>query len=59
MSDFVSNTPISRPAQVNWTADFDIGGMCWSYQWGMFYKTSSDNANLLPIRLPSPITGQG
>ena len=54
MADFAANTPISRPAKVNWSPDWDIGGMMWSYQWGMFYQGTSDN-DLLPIRPPSPM----
>jgi hypothetical protein len=57
VADFASNTPISRPAQLDWKADWDIGGMCWSYQWGMFYQSTSNN-DLLPFRMPAPITGR-
>lgn len=57
MADYVSNTPVSRPVQVDWKMDWDIGGMAWSYQWGIFFKSSSQD-DLLPFRLPAPITGQ-
>lgn len=52
MSDFASNCPISRPIKVDWKAGWDLGGMSWSYQYGMFYQPAGDN--LVPIRPPSP-----
>lgn len=51
MADFVANTPISGPRAVDWKLSWDIGGMGWSYEWGMFYPTSGDD-DQLPIRPP-------
>lgn len=51
MADFVSNTPISRPVNLDWKLSWDIGGMGWSYEWGMFYPTSGDDSTL-PMRKP-------
>lgn len=57
MPDFASNTPISRPILMSeWKADWDVGGMLWSHDFGMFYQGTS-NEDLLPFRLPGPITG--
>ena len=51
MADFVSNSPISGPRNVGWELSWDIGGMGWSYEWGMFYSVSSSEENL-PLRKP-------
>lgn len=51
MADFVSNTPISGPRNVGWKLSWDIGGLGWSYEWGMFYAVSGDD-DLLPMRGP-------
>jgi len=47
----VSNCPISGPANLEWKLAWDIGGMGWSHEWGMFYPTSGDE-DMLPMRLP-------
>lgn len=54
MADFISNTPISGPRNVDWKMAWDIGGMGWSYEWGMFYATSSsdDSASLRKPDMP-------
>lgn len=51
MADFVSNCPISGPRNVDWKLAFDIGGMGWSHEWGMFYPMSSEE-DMLPMRMP-------
>lgn len=51
MADFVSNTPISGPRNVGWKMSWDIGGMGWSYEWGMFYNMSNPDETL-PIKPP-------
>lgn len=51
MPDFVSNTPVSGPRNVDWKISWDIGGMAWSYEWGMFYA-SADRDEMLPLRKP-------
>lgn len=51
MADFVSNTPVSGPRNVGWKMSWDIGGLAWSYEWGMFYNVSGTD-DVLPIRLP-------
>jgi hypothetical protein len=53
MADYVSNSPISGPRATQWKASWDIGGMAWSYEWGMFYDVPSpDDQTLLrqPIK---------
>ncbi len=58
MSDFASNTPISGPAYLSdWKADWDIGGMVWSNEHGMFYRGSAAQNDLVPFRLPTQISG--
>lgn len=52
MADFVSNCPISGPRGVNWKKTWDIGGMAWSYEWGMFYDSGSTDG-LIPMRKPT------
>jgi len=49
MAEYASNTPISRPASVDWTADWDLNGLKWSYDYGMFYQPQDDMA---PLRKP-------
>lgn len=51
MTDMVSNCPVSRPANTGHKADFDIGGMMWSDDHGMFYAITDE---MLPIRPPTP-----
>ncbi len=52
MADYVSNTPVSGPRNLDWKVAWDIGGMSWSYEWGMFYSTSGKD-DMLPLREPS------
>ena len=56
MPDFVSNTPISGPRNVDWKLAWDIGGMGWSYEWGMFYAVSGQD-DMLPMRKPDYPSG--
>lgn len=56
MADFVSNCPISGPRGVDWKATWDIGGMSWSYEWGMFYSSGSTDG-LVPMRKPTRPSG--
>jgi hypothetical protein len=51
MPDFVANTPISGPRVMKWKMTWDLGGVAWSYDWGMFYNVSSSDETL-PIRPP-------
>lgn len=51
MADFASNCPISGPRILNWKLAADIGGMGWSYEWGMFYPVSSED-DTIPMRGP-------
>jgi hypothetical protein len=51
MADFASNCPISGPTNLDWKLAWDIGGMGWSHEWGMFYPTSGED-DALPMRMP-------
>ena len=51
MADFVSNCPVSGPRNVGWKMSWDIGGLGWSYEWGMFYDVAG-NDDMLPFRKP-------
>jgi hypothetical protein len=51
MSDFASNCPISGPTNLDWKLAWDIGGMGWSHEYGMFYPTSGED-DMLPMRMP-------
>ena len=52
---YASNCPISGPRHISWEATWDIGGMAWSHDWGMFYNVSApdEQAQLIPPRPPS------
>lgn len=54
MSEFASNCPISRPRKLTWKSIWDIGGMSWSHEYGMFYEPADE---MVPIRPPSPRSG--
>lgn len=56
MADFASNCPISGPRNVGWNVAWDIGGLSWSYEWGMFYDVPGED-DMLPIRPPDPPSG--
>lgn len=57
MADYVSNTPISGPRFTGWKPTWDIGGMAWSYEWGMFYDVASPDDEA-PLRKPErPLQG--
>ena len=58
MADYVANCPISGPRGVNWKMHWDIGGMAWSHEWGMYYDTGSSNG-LAPMRKPTRPSGDG
>ena len=49
MSEFASNTPVSRPINTGWKTDWDLGGWSWSYQWGLFFGSTEER---LPLRPP-------
>ena len=51
ISEYASNTPVSRPVNPGWTVDWDLGGMQWSYEHGMFYDPADE---FVPLRKPSP-----
>ena len=57
MADYVSNTPISGPRKIDWKMTWDLGGMAWSHQWGMFYNVSSDDDEGQTMRKPTPPSG--
>lgn len=52
MADFASNCPVSGPRGVDWKVHWDLGGMVWSYEWGMFYNTGSTD-DMVPMRKPT------
>ena len=52
MADFASNCPVSGPRGVDWKMTWDLGGMAWSYEWGMFYNTGSTD-DMVPMRKPT------
>lgn len=54
ISEFASNCPISRPINVGWKSDWDLGGLQWSHDWGMFFSPSDE---LVPLRKPPPRNG--
>lgn len=56
MADFVSNCPISGPRTMKWKMTWDIGGIAWSHEWGMFYDVSSTDETL-PMRSPDRPAG--
>ena len=51
MSDFVSNCPVSRPAQVDADPHVDMNGVMWNDQWGFIYKSLDE---FLPFKTPPP-----
>lgn len=57
MADYITNTNISVPlADARLKADVDLGGLKFSYDYGVFYEVSDTP---LPITLPPPWpTGQ-
>lgn len=51
MAEYASNTPISQPIKMDWTADWDVGGgLMWSYDNGLFFEPQGET---LPIRIPA------
>jgi len=58
MADYVSNCPISGPRKMDWKMTWDLGGIGWSYEWGMFYNVSSTEDST-PMRRPVPPSGGG
>lgn len=56
MANYVSNCQISGPNNVGWKATWDLSGMGWSHQWGMFYPVGDDD-RFLPFRGPSNVDG--
>ncbi len=54
MAEFASNCPISRPISTGWKTDWDMNGMSWSFDFGMFYEPQDD---LVPLRKPAPRSG--
>jgi hypothetical protein len=48
--DFASNCPISWPIRIpGINPEVDLGGVMFSYQWGLVYSPSSD-----PVQLRTP-----
>lgn len=43
MANYVSNCPISMPRSPGWRRTWDLGGLAWSHEWGMFYDVPSDD----------------
>ena len=58
MSDYVSDCPVSGPSRLDWKRSWDLGGMAWSHEWGMFYDVSSPDDTSVPMRPPNPV-GEG
>jgi len=56
VADFVSNCPVSGPRNVGWKLAWDIGGMGWSYEWGMFYAVSGQD-DTVGLRPPDQRSG--
>lgn len=54
MAEYASNVPVSRPVNTGWKSDWDLNGMQWSNEFGMFYDSGDE---FLPLRKPSPRTG--
>ena len=52
MADYASNGPISGPRRMDWKVAWDLGGLGWSHEWGMFYAVS-DTDDFLPLRRPT------
>jgi hypothetical protein len=50
MSEFASNTPISRPINTGWKTDWDLAGWSWSYTYGLFFGSTDEQ---IPIKLPT------
>jgi hypothetical protein len=49
--DFASNSPISWPIKIaNLIPEIDLGGIMFSYQWGLVFNPSSD-----PVQLRTPM----
>lgn len=51
MADYASNCPISGPRNLEWKITADLGGLGFSYDWGMFYPISGDE-DVTPMRKP-------
>lgn len=51
MAEYASNVPISRPVNPGWKSDWDMNGMQWSHDFGMFYAPEDD---FIPLRKPPP-----
>lgn len=54
--EFASNVPVSRPRDTKRKATWDLGGMSWSVDYGMFYEPLDE---LVPIRKPPSRIGEG
>lgn len=52
MANYVTNGEISGPIYLpEIYADVDLGGLKFSYQYGMFYTSTAEQ---IPIKLPPP-----
>lgn len=49
MGEFASNCPISRPANVDLQVDWDLNGMLWNNDFGIFFSPVDE---MLPLRAP-------
>lgn len=58
MPGYASNCPISRPAVLNVAADYDLNGVGWSDDLGLFYPVSqvSADADLFVVPVQSGIS---
>lgn len=47
--DFASNSPVSWPIKIaNLIPEIDLGGVMFSYQWGLVYNPSDEPSQLRP-----------
>lgn len=52
MAEHASNCPISGPRNLDWELAADLGGMGWSFEWGIFYPVAGDD-DVTPMRKPN------
>lgn len=51
MAEYASNVPISRPIDPGWKSAWDMNGIQWSHEFGMFYAPTDE---FIPLRKPPP-----
>lgn len=55
MTEYASNTPVSRPIDTGVKADKDFGGIMWSNKSGFIFAPEDE---MLPFRLPTSLLDQ-